>query len=217
VSIEHLTYRARAARGEPEGALVVFHGRGADERDLEPLLDVLDPERRLAGFLPRGPLSLPPGGAHWYVVRRVGYPDPETFHSTFGRASAWLDAVLAEAGMPRERTVLAGFSQGAVMSYSLGLAAGRPRPTAILALSGFVPRVDGFELDLETRTGLPVSISHGTYDPVIGVEFGQDARDRLEVAGLAVTYREDPVGHMISPAAVAQAKSVLDASLGGEG
>lgn len=192
---------------------MVFHGRGADEQDLEPLLDVLDPERRLAGFLPRGPLSLPPGGAHWYIVRRVGYPDAETFFATFERALTWLDAVLAEAGVAPEKAVLAGFSQGAVMSHSLGLAAGRPRPAAILALSGFVPRVEGFELDLEGRAGLPVSISHGTHDPVIGVEFGRDARDLLESAGLAVSYREDPVGHTISPGAVAQAKAVLDAAL----
>ena len=58
---------------------MLFHGRGADEHDLFPLLDVLDPERRLDGYCPRGPLSLPPGGAHWYVVPRVGYPDVPTF------------------------------------------------------------------------------------------------------------------------------------------
>ena len=62
---------------------MLFHGRGADEHDLFPLLDILDPERRLLGATARGPLSLPPGGAHWYVVRRVGYPDPETFHATY--------------------------------------------------------------------------------------------------------------------------------------
>ena len=62
---------------------MLFHGRGADEHDLFPLLDMLDPERRLLGATARGPLSLPPGGAHWYAVRRVGYPDPETFHATY--------------------------------------------------------------------------------------------------------------------------------------
>ena len=73
----------REPAGEPEGALVLFHGRGADEHDLYPLLDILDPDRRLLGLTPRGPLSLPPGGAHWYVVQQVGYPEPETFHSTY--------------------------------------------------------------------------------------------------------------------------------------
>ncbi len=213
MSTDFLTYQTRPPAGEPEGALVVLHGRGADEHDLEPLLDVLDPKRRLVGFLPRGPLRLPPGGAHWYVVREIGYPDADTFHATFERAAAWLDAVLAEEGVAVEQTVLAGFSQGAVMSYSLGLAEGRPRPAAILALSGFVPTVVGFELDLEGRAGLPVSISHGSLDPVIGVEFGRDARERLDAAGLAVTYREDPVAHTISSAAVSQARAVLDAAL----
>ena len=65
-----------------------------------------------------------------------------------------------------------------------------------------MPTVDGFELDLEGRTGLPVSISHGSSRPVIGVEFGRDARERLEAAGLDVTYRGDPVPHTISSGAV---------------
>ena len=202
----------RPTAAEPRGALVLMHGRGADEHDLEPLLDLLDREHRLVGILPRGPLSLPPGGAHWYAVHQVGYPDPDTFTATFARASEWLDAVLAAEGVPADRLVLAGFSQGAVMSYALGLATGQPRPAAILAMSGFVPRVEGFELDLASRVGLPVSISHGANDPIIGVEWGRDARDRLEAAGLAVTYREDPVGHQIAPAALAQAKVVLNAA-----
>ena len=164
--------------------------------------------------MPRGPLTLPPGGAHWYVVREVGFPDPATFLPTHAQACAWLDESLADAGITPERAVLGGFSQGAVMSYALGLGAGRPRPAAILAMSGFVPQVDGFELDLEDRADLPVSISHGTYDPVIDVGFGREARERLESAGLAVTYREDPVAHQISPGALAQARTVLESALG---
>ena len=72
---------------------------------------------------------------------------------------------------------------GAVMSYALGLGAGRPRPAAIMALSGFIPEVEGFELDLGKAAGLPVAIGHGTHDPVISVEFGRDARDRLTARG----------------------------------
>ena len=79
---------------------------------------------------------------------------------------------------------------GAVMSYSLGLGAGRPRPAAIIALSGFIPEVEGFELDMGKAAGLPVAIGHGTHDPVISVEFGRDARDRLVRAGADLLYRE---------------------------
>ena len=147
-------------------------------------------------------------------MREIGFPDPATFLPTYEQAGTWLDDVLAEAGIPPERVVLGGFSQGAVMSYALGLGTGRPRPAAILAMSGFVPRVEGFDLDLESRAGLPVSISHGTYDPIIEVGFGREARERLETAGLDVAYREDPVAHQISPGALAQAQAVLEAALG---
>jgi phospholipase/carboxylesterase len=211
--VSPITHRTRPAAGDPAGALVLLHGRGADELDLLPLLDLLDPGQRLVGLVPRGPLALPPGGAHWYAVREIGFPDPATFLATFPQVADWLDAALGEAGIPPERVVFGGFSQGAVMSYALGLAASRPRPAGILAMSGFVPTVPGFDVDPESRAGLPVSISHGTYDPVISVDFGRDARDRLDAAGLAVAYREDPVAHQIAPAAVAQARAVLEQAL----
>jgi phospholipase/carboxylesterase len=191
---EPLRALVRPAAGEPEGALVLFHGRGADEHDLFPLLDLLDPERRLVGFTPRGPLSLPPGGAHWYAVPRVGYPDPDTFRTSYVLASAWLDSL----DVAIDRTVLGGFSQGAVMTYSLGLGRGRPRPRALVCLSGFVPTVEGFELDLAPPLP-PVAIGHGTYDQVIPVEFSRRARALLEEAGADVLYREYPLGHAIDP------------------
>jgi phospholipase/carboxylesterase len=190
-----------------------MHGRGADEHDLAPLLQTLDPDGDLLGFLPRGPLALPPGGRHWYVLREVGSPDRETFLQTFALLSNWLDGVLAENEITPDRLVLGGFSQGAVMAYSLGLGAGRPQPAGILAFSGFIPRVEGFELDLDGRTGLPVSISHGSLDPIISVEFAREARTRLEAAGLAVRYREDLLPHTIAPGALAQAKQVLTEAL----
>jgi phospholipase/carboxylesterase len=197
----------------PAGALVLTHGRGADADDLEPLLDHLDPDRRLLGIFPRGPLFLPPGGRHWYIVRQVGFPDPGTFLPTFEGLAAHLESILAERAIPWAQAAVGGFSQGAVMGYALALGAGRPRPAAVVAFSGFIPSVEGFDLALADRAGLPVSISHGSLDPVISVTFGRDARDRLTAAGLAVRYREDAVGHTISPGALAQARAVLEEAL----
>jgi hypothetical protein len=74
-----LSYRERAADGEPAGMLILHHGRGTDELDLLALADALDPARRLHVVAPRAPLRLPGSpGYHWYVVPRVGYPDPVT-------------------------------------------------------------------------------------------------------------------------------------------
>jgi phospholipase/carboxylesterase len=196
---ESFHYETRAAAGDPEGLLVLFHGRGADELDLQPFFDVLDPDRRLLGVTPRGPLSLPPGGAHWYVVPRVGYPDPETFRATYAAGSAWLDALAEQTGIPPERTVLGGFSQGSVMSYSWALGPGRPRPAGVIALSGFIPTVPGWQPGLEGH--LPrFAIGHGTHDPVIGVDFGRAAKEMLEQAGADVTYAEYSLPHTVDPA-----------------
>jgi len=194
-----LEARVRPAAGEPEGALVLLHGRGADELDLFPLLDVFDPDRRLVAATPRAPLALPPGGWHWYAFMQVGYPEPSTFQAVYPRVQAWLAEFLATNGVSHERLVLGGFSQGGVMTYALGLGAGRPRPAAMIALSAFVPTVEGFELDLSPPLP-PVAIRHGTLDPVIRVEFGRAARTLLEEAGADVLYREYPLPHAVDPA-----------------
>jgi phospholipase/carboxylesterase len=209
-----LEYRVRPAAAEPIGALILFHGRGADEHDLYPLFDVLDPAGRLIGVTPRGPLLLPPGGAHWYVVRQVGYPDPETFHATYRRVGAWLDGLAGATGIPLDRTVLGGFSQGAVMSYALGLGSGRPRTAGVIALSGFIPSVEGFALDL-TPPLPPIAIGHGTHDPVISVDFAREARDLLERAGGEVLYYESPLPHTIDPSFLARLASWLPPACAG--
>jgi phospholipase/carboxylesterase len=213
VPADALSHLVRPAAAEPEGLLALVHGRGADERDLFPLLDLLDPDRRLLGVTPRGPLHLPPGGAHWYAVEEIGFPDPETFTSTFTLAAGWLDGFAADAGISAERTVLGGFSQGAVMTYALGLGEGRPRPAGLIALSGFMPTVPGFALDLEPP--LPrIAIGHGALDPVISVEWSREARRRLAEAGADLTYHESAhMAHSIDPAFLRQLPAWLGDTL----
>jgi phospholipase/carboxylesterase len=198
-----LVFRERPAAGDAAGLLVLHHGRGADEHDLLGLADVLDPQRRLHVVTPRGPLTLPGWpGHHWYVVPRVGYPDPGTFHTAFDALARFHDGLWERFGLGPERTVLGGFSMGAVMSFALGLATTRPVPAGILAMSGFVPVVDGWEPDLASRPGLPVFIAHGRADPIIDVGFARRARELLERGGLAVEYHESDAAHHVDPSAV---------------
>jgi phospholipase/carboxylesterase len=165
------------------------------------------------GVTPGGPLFLPPGGRHWYVVPRVGFPDPDTFRQSYDLLDGFLGALPAATGVPWERTVIGGFSQGTVMSYALGLGKGRPGPAGIVALSGFIPTVDGWEADLD-RPGLPVWIAHGRRDPVISVDFAREARRRLEEAGLPVTYHESDAGHHVDPRTVADLPAWVAAAVG---
>jgi phospholipase/carboxylesterase len=209
-----LVFRERPAVGEASALLVLHHGRGADENDLLPLADVLDPERRLHVVTPRAPLQLPGWpGYHWYVVPRVGYPDPETFHAAYRALAAFHDEVWAETGLSPEQTVFGGFSMGSVMSYALGLGGDRPRPAGVLAFSGFVPVVEGWEPALAERNGLRVFIAHGRNDPIMEVGFARRARELLEAAGLDVEYHESDAAHAIDPTHVPAAIAWLGATL----
>ena len=95
---------------------------------------------------------------------------PATFHATYEQLTTFLDGWLQERAIGWERTLIGGFSMGCVMSYATGLGPRRPAPAGILAMSGFIPTVDGWEPELETRADLPVFITHGARDPVISVE-----------------------------------------------
>jgi phospholipase/carboxylesterase len=193
---EPLVARWREPAGDAEGALVLLHGRGADENDLHPLLDLLDPERRLLGVTPGGPLQLPPVGRHWYALGGIPTPDPTTFLSTAPRLAAFLDAL----PVPFEQVVLGGFSQGTVMSWAMTLGPERPRPAGVLALSGFLPRVPGYPLDPAKLAGVPVAVAHGTLDPVIPFRFGEEAAETVTAAGADVIRLETDVPHMVDPA-----------------
>jgi len=195
----------REPEGDPAGALVLLHGRGADEHDLFPLLDLLDPERRLLGITPGGPLHLPPGGRHWYALGGIPTPDPETFHQTAPRLAAFLD----DLPVPMERVVLGGFSQGAVMSYAMSLGPGRPRPAALIAMSGFLPRVEDWQLHAERLAGVPVGIAHGSLDPVIPAQFAAEAEATLEAAGADVLRLSTPVPHMVDPEWIAPLRELV--------
>ncbi len=195
-----LTFAERPADGRPDGLLVLHHGRGTSEADLMPLADVLDPDRRLHVAAPRGPLRLPDApGFHWYRVPQVGHPDAATFAATRAALAAFHDELWDRTGTTPERTVLGGFSMGTVMSYTMALDGERPPVAGILAFSGFIPTVSGWQAALAGREATRVFITHGTLDPVIGVAFAREARGELEAAGLTVDYREFRGAHFIDP------------------
>jgi phospholipase/carboxylesterase len=210
-----LVFQERPAAGDAAGLLVLHHGRGADEHDLLGLADVLDPERRLHVVTPRAPLTFAgrPGN-HWYLVPRVGYPDPESFRAAHAQLAAFHDELWERTGIAPENTVFGGFSMGSVMSYALGLDGSRPAPAGILAFSGFVPTVDDWEPDVASRAeaGLRAFVAHGRHDQVMDVEFARRARALLEAGGIAVEYHESDAAHHIDPAHVPAAVQWLAAT-----
>jgi phospholipase/carboxylesterase len=214
VDLPHLV---REPEGDPDGALILLHGRATDERDLYPVLDELDPQRKLFGMTPGGPLTnQPPGGRHWYIIERVGQPDEQSFVDSLKALSRFLDDELRHRAIAWEKTVIGGFSQGAAVACAVALGMGRPRAAGLLMMSGFYPMVRGWKLDPRAKAGMPAYVTHGSYDPVIPVGFGRRARDLLEEGGLYVTYREARVQHTIDHALIPEMRDWVGSVISGE-
>jgi len=188
--------------------LILLHGFGADEHDLLPIADELDPRLRVISL--QAPLALDFGGRAWFNLEQTpeGFAfDPAEVAEGARLAREAVEEIAAQSPQP----ILCGFSQGAGMALSVVLT--RPKlSSAVLVLSGVPPRVEDPAPADELR-GLPVFVAHGLHDPLIPVDIGRATRDMLQRAGAVVTYREYPMGHMVIPAEISDARTWLSGIL----
>jgi phospholipase/carboxylesterase len=194
-SLQHLVFLPSPADGK-YATIIALHGRGADEKDLAPLVQALElPEIVLV--TPRAPFAFPFGGYAWYNVVQEGTPDPETFQTSLGLVRKFVEEVKASYPVDKGRLLLLGFSQGTVMAYGTVL----PSPSAfrgLAALSGYIPPSSDETYTLRRLTRFPIFISHGTNDPLIPVQLGRQAAEMLRTAGADVKYHEYPMGHEVT-------------------
>jgi thioredoxin len=199
--------------------LLLIHGYGADERDLAGLLPYLDPEGFFATVLPRGPVAAPPGFS-WYDIGSVGagHVSDATFDASLRELDDLLDESCAEHGMARAEAIVGGFSQGGGLAVALGLGrSDRPHPAAVLALSTYLPDVEGIEYDWDAAATIPVLVQHGTDDPLIPVERGGRAlAEALHAHGVPTVYEEYPMGHAVALESMQSARAWLAAVREGE-
>ncbi len=196
-ALEHVSIAPEDGPETPP-AVVLLHGRGADEEDLVPvgrqlpggvhLLSVRAPTRLGPGFTWYD-IDLSAGGLH------ASQPDPDDFDESLSLLSAFLETAIAEYGLDDEQIGLLGFSQGAILA--LGALAEQPERYAwIVGLHGYLPaRYD--VNDLADAAGTAVFLGGGTQDEVIPATRAEDAANRLEAAGVEVTFRTYPIGHGI--------------------
>jgi len=196
-----------------ERILLLVHGYGADERDLGGLLPYLDPEGHFLTVLPRGPVAAPPGFS-WYDIGSVGagHTVDVTFMSSLEALDDLLDEVCVQHGKERSEAVVGGFSQGGGLAIALGLRrSDRPHPAAVLAMSTYLPDVEGFDYDWDAAAEIPVLVQHGTDDPLIPVERGGRAlAQTLLDHGVPTVYGEYPMGHAVALESLQQAREWLD-------
>jgi thioredoxin 1 len=150
----------------------------------------------------------------WYDTLGIPKGGPE-FVPSLDALDDLLDSASAEHGLSRHQSVVAGFSQGAGLTLALGLRrSSRPRPAALLAMSGFLPDVDGLEYDFSAPP--PVMVQHGTEDPLIDVKHGREAARTLDASGVPVVYKEYPMQHQVALESLSDAAQWLGSVLGGE-
>jgi phospholipase/carboxylesterase len=189
-------------QGEPSRTLVLLHGFGADEHDLLPIARELDPSLHAISL--QAPIALEYGGRAWYRIEQT----PQGIAFDPGEVARGEDAALEaveEIAAAHPRPILCGFSQGAGMA--LGVALRKPQLGAgVLALSAVPPR-----LAPSTSEGVRVFLAHGTDDSLLPIEVGRATRDLLVRLGADVTFREYPMGHMVSAEEIADAREWLQA------
>ena len=214
LSLAHLIREPRVPAAGRAPLLLLLHGVGSHERDLFQLAPALDPRFFIVSA--RGPLVLAPGAFAW-------------FHVTFTPRGPAIVAAEAEASRERLRAFLAelavaypvdpqrvyllGFSQGAIMSFSVALTAPE-RVAGVVALSGrILPEIRPLIAPPAALAGLPFLVIHGTEDTVLPVSYGRAARDLLAGLPVALTYREYPMGHQITADSLSTVAAWLTAQL----
>lgn len=190
--------------------LVLLHGYGADERDLLSIAHALDPRLRAVSL--QAPISMGGRQRAWYSLKQHGRGISFDAAEAAEGARLCVEAV-EEIARGSPQPFLLGFSQGASMALAVALT--RPELVkGVFSLSGVPARVEPAELAAPAALrGLPVFAAHGTHDPVLPIEMGRANRAELGRLGCEVTWREYPMGHMVLPEELDDAREWLLARL----
>lgn len=193
--------------GSTKATLVLLHGYGADENDLMGLAPMIPSSWTIVAF--RGPRSTPMGGHSWFDIdfsdQGIKVHEDQVLASRVMIEHS-LDNVSAK--LEPTRLVLAGFSQGAMMTF--GLISSRPKGYAGAAmLSGGA--LDEFNAHPKCLTDIPILVQHGVHDPIVPVDSGRRLAERCKDLGADVTFTEYPMEHQISERSLADFVAWLNA------
>ena len=190
--------------------LVLLHGYGADEHDLLPVAHELDPRLRAVSL--QAPISLGGRARAWFNLamgpRGLSYDAGEVREGVSAAVEA-VEAIARETPRP----ILLGFSQGAGMALSVALR----RPdlvSAVLSFSGVLRALDDADLaPAASLRGFPVFAAHGTQDPVVPIALGRGIRAELLRHEMALEWHEYPMGHMVLPQELDDARTWISRHL----
>jgi phospholipase/carboxylesterase len=193
-TLYHRLFLPERSEAPRHPAIILLHGRGADEEDLLGLAPGFDD--RFLLISPRAPYEYPYGGYTWFGQEASGIPNEAQFHEGSQLLSRFIHDAIAGYPIDPRRVILFGFSMGTIMSYTFALThPGVVRGVA--ACSGYCPEDPRLPYRWGELDGTEFFITHGTEDPVIPVAMARKTRDLLAANGARFTYREYPLPHAI--------------------
>jgi predicted esterase len=184
-------------RAGADRLLFLLHGWSSEQHHLAAYVPLVDPDERYTAICPRAPHDLPEGdGASWYD-RVDGGPVAESFLEGLGLVEQLITEQSQSYGIPLDRCVIGGFSQGGFLALALALRAGGARLGGVWAMCCAMPALDGLELDLAPGSGdgRPALIQVGELDPIMPPERGRAAGAALNAAGWHVSEHGYQMGH----------------------
>ena len=208
---------------QPTAAVIWLHGLGADGHDFASLVPELDlsgcpPIRFVFPHAPSMPVTVNGGYVMpaWYDIlgpNLISQQDAAGIQAS-ERAIVALIAHEVALGIPAERIVLAGFSQGCAMALHTGLRLPQ-RLAGIMALSGYLPLADRITAERHPANAqTPIFMAHGTQDPVVVIARGEASRDALAALGQPVAWHSYPMPHSLHPQEIADISAFLAQVLG---
>ncbi|MES2633520.1 MAG: dienelactone hydrolase family protein [Pseudomonadota bacterium] len=190
----------------PTATIIILHGLGADGNDFVPIARELDlsaagPMRFVFPHAPVIPVTINNGMRMraWYDILGtdlVKREDEVGLRNSVAQVEALLEAEKAR-GMPANRIVLAGFSQGCAMALLAGLRH-KERLAGIVGMSGYLPLASSTAAERSDANAItPIFLAHGQYDNVVIPERGRASRDMLKALGYLVEWHEYPMAHSV--------------------
>ena len=197
-----LLHRPAAAGTANPWLLVLMHGVGSNEQDLFGLAQYVPPQYHVISL--RAPYTLGPGSYAWFQfsiepngTRRIHVQQEAASRAAIAQVVPQLNQRL---GVPPERTVLGGFSQGGIMALSLLRTQPELMHAALVMHSRLLPEVDGLAAPAAALQGKHLWVSHGLQDQVIPLSNAHAIRDQLGQTPVKLSYHEYPGAHEIRPA-----------------
>ena len=198
LSLYHLMQQPASSAPSPDSVfptILSLHGRGSNESDLLGLADYLP--KNFLWISPRGTFELGPNSFEWFQITQVGKPDPTRLANALNNIDKFIDEIIANYPVDKNKLYLLGFSQGSIVSMSYALT--RPQRVAgVIAQSGYIPHESGLQIDETGVKGKPFLLTHGIQDPMLPVDWARRSRDTLQKLGTQIEYHEFNMGHTVT-------------------